>query len=116
MRIVIMNDKDKEKVRDIAKALILISFPNIELSIGSANLHDDDYKFITNIMGLLEIIKNLGFNEVKAFNEVATMVAKLDKHVDNEIVAIKEMVSQNDDAREKLVNVLLKKYKENKND
>lgn len=107
-----MTEKEKEEIRDIAKLIIMISFPDLDIEINGSLAISEDTRLIFEIYGLLEIIKKLGFDTSKEFNEV---FSKINSLLDNEnrpyIKEVEDFIKENNSSREKLISSLTNMYK-----
>lgn len=92
--------------------IIMISFPDLDIEINHVQAVNDDSRLFFEIYGLLEIIKKLGFDTSKEFNEITS---KIDSLLDDEdkpyIKEVEDFIKENNVPREKLISSLTNMYK-----
>ncbi|WEV36234.1 hypothetical protein [Lactobacillus sp. ESL0677] len=102
---------NKEEIKQIAKAIIMISFPDLDISINGGTTIDDQARLIFEIYGLLEIIKKLGFDSSKEFDEIVDKINSLLGNEDRPFIGqVEEFIKENDSDREKLIEGLVTMY------
>jgi AraC-like DNA-binding protein len=107
-----MTKKEKEEIRDIAKMIIMISFPDLDIQINHGQAINEDSRLIFEIYGLLEIIKKLGFDTSKEFNEVFSKIDSLLGDEDRPyITQVEDFIKENNSSREKLISSLANMYR-----